>query len=267
MPTVSSSVIGGDYGGIFNNGIGASDFTTPTGRIGNTFDAKSGISGAHGYMARFEVEVPDGATITGVRFSFTSNANNGINPKPWLAGFMATDGKWNVDGFNATQYPTEISIPKASIYGTTWIFVNSVWLGGGAGFNGSVSIAEPNGSAFTVGDGLASDYSLSGIVSHLQSFLEDATAADRANSASGTALPVAFQIAPSGNIAAQSQTIRTNDHATASSRPSIEISFSLATICARADLSPAIKSKPNREPRVRARGIVRPALSFEGKNE
>ena len=379
MPIVSSGVVGGDYAGVFQNAIGAPNFTTSTERIGNTLDTKSGSVGALGFMGRFEVEVPDGATITGARLSFTSQGNQGINPKPWRAGFMATDGKWNVDGFNGTQYPTRTSIPKASVYSFGWVFIDSVWHNGGAGFDGFVSIAEPTGSAFTVGDGLASDYSLSGIVSQLQSFLDNATASDRANSASGTALPVAFQIAPDGHTAAQTQTIRTVDHPTASSRPSIEIAYtvpnappssgiinaltsttiregksfsaqsvgsdaedgvlypvwssdldgelasgtstlsvttlsvgrhtitatvtdsgglsasstiavdvrSIATICARSNLAPALRSntyldsgvtsrasrqdatgaKSNREPRVRARGVVRPSLSLKGENE
>lgn len=234
MPSVSSSVVGGD---ILSRPVTTTvtpAYETTGGSIGQDFDSKNASTVIRGYLARFELEIPAGSTITGVRINFVSSSITGTS-FPFRIGFLATDGLWNAPtsssgGFNATQYATHASLPwpvREDAFGVLE-FRDSYWHDGAAGFDGFLTgLNAASGVAFSIGDSYSEDSTATGLVSHAQAFLDDATASDRANSVSGTALPFAFCIVPDDDsaLADNLQGIRTHDNAIESNRPTLEVAY------------------------------------------
>jgi len=257
MTLVSSQVVDGDLFDVMANGSGTPPFSTTSGSMGSSVDDKLGITLLYGYIGRFELEIPLGATIDGVRMTFTSDGEVGSGNKSLRLGFLAQDGTWESDGFNATNYSTKTSVPFSStVVVSTITHHDGVWQDGAAGVDDSFSISASVGATFSFVDGtLSGDLSATGLVDQLQSFVDGAIAADLLDSVSGTAMPVLFAVGGDTAVNVR-QLARAFEHATASSRPVLEVAFtpSGGRIEAAGDVSSVVS----------ARGTVSSVASVRG---
>lgn len=147
-----------------------------------------------GWVGRFELPIPNGATITGVSLSFSVTAPSyplGAPVTRQAGGLLAPDGIWNSFGgtLSVAHYPTRPVFPWPEV---DFLPVPARWFGGAPSFLmdtwASVSVA----SVMSFGEGIAATNAVSGLLASLQSWLDTYGATLRGGSASGTDLPVAL---------------------------------------------------------------------------
>ena len=252
---------------------------------GKTSDVQS-------YLGRFELEIPAGSQIDAVRIVFTSNGTGtaDVLPKFYAVGLIA-NGAWAAGGVNIATYATRLAVPWPHRYtGTLLIDNQAAWHGGAD--PSTVTIAAQFTALdleFSLGEGLSPSYSTPGLVANFQSFLDAEPVGFRANSVSGTALPVLFGVAT--NVAQLGhQGVYAFESTTPARRPVLEVEWStpvlagsvdasgsvaalvgsrpqtfaaidtsprtLAGISARGTIEPRVSSNRSGSPRVSARGLV-----------
>jgi len=211
----------------------ASSFSGTLGQYGSGFDTKSGqFTNPRQFLAHFEIEVPAGVTIQGVRVTLRHGSANSNTSQILRMGPMARDGLWNAggDGWATSNYPLQSSIPHPveQRFAPNRYVDMARWHEPVAGYVDTTQGIYGSGVFFSQGDGsLAVDEDLPGLVSLIQAFLDDTVQADRDVTGSGTALSIllAWTGSPNRVGTGQLQGLRTVDQTTESNRPLLEIEF------------------------------------------
>ena len=229
MPVVSSDVVLGDIGDdILTTGTPVFSFQSIN--LGTLFDVKSGTF-VRGWTGRFEVEVPEGSTIYGVKLELVSTGTFAGTGVPLIGGVLATPSPWQEFGFqNTTTWPNRMALPWPSRFDGTTVSLNpSAWHDGAAGFSGSYvpNAALDTSFGFSEGFTPALKNPVTGLVDQVQSFFGAEVPGMRAYSASGTAMPIAFAVVPSTLFYNNYQSIATSKNPTVLRRPVLTIDFTL----------------------------------------
>jgi len=268
---VSSKVVGGDIIDSCSV-VGNPAYTLDNEKIGIEFAIKG--SAIYGFLARFELEIPAGATITGVRIQMFSNGTGGLNSalNQWAMGFVDDDSIWPAGGFNSSTYPTRASLPwprRMSASPQTLIDNPGAWVGNA--YPATINFSEPvipfgQDLSFSEGPNLSPQFKeVTGLVSNLQAWLDSNP--DRSNSASGTAIPAAFAIVFAGTSGFGFQGALTSFYPNYNARPVLTVRFDtfgevLATnsvtglVDARADIATVVSSNSSVSSTVAARGQI-----------
>ena len=265
MGLVASKVVGGDLIDSCSV-VGNPAYTLTNEDIGIRFDIKG--SSIYGFLGRFELEIPAGATITGVRIRMFSNgAGAGATAaNEWAMGFVDDDSIWPAGGFNSTTYPTRVSLPwprRMSGDPETLIDNPGAWVGNA--YPATSYFTEPvipfgNDLSFSEGPGLEPNNSdnrqvVTGLVSNLQTWLDSNP--DRSNSASGTAIPAAFAIVFAGSSGFGYQGALTSFYPNYNARPDLSVRFNtLGQVDARAESTTVASASGSVSSTVAARGQV-----------
>jgi hypothetical protein len=226
---IASKVVGGDLIDSCSV-VGNPAYTLNNEEIGIRFDIKG--SSIFGFLGRFELEIPAGATITGVRIQLFSNGvGAGASAgNLWAMGFVDDDSIWPAGGFNSTTYPTRVSLPwprRMSGDPETLIDNPGAWVGDA--YPATSYFAEPvipfgQDLSFSEGPNMSPQFKeVTGLVSNLQQWLDSNP--DRSNSASGTAIPSAFAIVFGGTSGFGYQGALTSFYPNYNARPSLTVRF------------------------------------------
>jgi hypothetical protein len=267
MPTVSARPTSDILDSLINDSS-SPVFDDASHELGIVVALKSTAS--YGYMGRFELPIPDGATIDGVRITFTS-AGSGVSSaltRNFALGFVDDDSTWPEDGFTSTDdYATRSALPWP------WRWSGSVVVDNqGAWFGDS----DPVDIAFTLSAISTNDpyrfadsitpreVEASGLVDNLQDWLDGTGGTLRADTASGTDLPICFAIV--ANAAGNSwQFVYSADTGTESRRPLLEVEYTAApasgTITASSSAGPAVSARPTVAASVLASASAAPSVS------
>lgn len=185
-----------------------------------------------GWMGRFEISVPNGATIVSAKLATYQNTAGGpVNRM--IGGLLAPDGDWNALGgtFSASTYPTLADLPwPESGFG---VASNPArWHGSSPAFSLVTFDAAMGGTLMTWGEGTPVDNAVTGLVAKLQSWLDTYGGSLRSGSASGTDLPVALcwyreYVNPSTS---QQFTIASSTEANATRRPQLTIEWEVVNV-------------------------------------
>lgn len=268
---IASKVVGGDLIDSCSV-VGAPAYTLNNEKIGIEFAIKGGA--IFGFLGRFELEIPAGAKITGIRIRMFSNGTGGLNSalNQWAMGFVDDDSVWPAGGFNATTYPTRLSLPwprRMSADPETLIDNPGAWVGNS--YPATINFSEPvipfgQDLSFSEGPDLGTPFQeVTGLISNLQAWLDSNP--DRSNSASGTAIPAAFAIVFAANSGFGFQGALTSFYPNYSNRPELTVRFDtlgsvLATSTAhskaesRADIATVVESTNSVSSAIAARGQV-----------
>jgi len=227
MPTLRVDPAGPDdlFGGALNTVQPTTgNFAVSDSGYGAEYDEKTSTPGVPlEYFVYAEFEVPDGASITGVRFGFTRRSNSGGSVR-FRSGIMARDGLWDQTGWNDTNYPLFSNLPHPITRPiSSYVYNDSLWHD-----TRYVESTHATGSSgdYTVGEGGSPTYSIAGFIDFVQGFLEDTTSAHRAFSASGTAVPMLFCFtAGTANTTDSVQYKYSADESVEARRPYIEIDY------------------------------------------
>ena len=270
MGIVDSLVVGGDLIDSCSV-VGNPAYTLNNEHIGIEFNVKG--SSIFGFLGRFELEIPAGATITGVRIRLFSNGiSNGSQENEWALGFVDDDSIWPAGGFNATTYPTRISLPwprRMSGDPETLIDNPGAWVGDA--YPATSNFTEPvipfgGDLSFSEGPNMTPQFKeVTGLVSNLQTWLDSNP--DRSNSASGTAIPAAFAIVYGGAFGFGYQGALTSFYPGYNTRPELTVRFDTfgqvsasnsvnPLVEARADIATVVSSDSSVSSTVAARGQV-----------
>lgn len=264
MGLVSSRVVGGDIIDSCSV-VGVPAYTLNNESIGIEFDVKG--SSVFGFLGRFELEIPAGATISSVRFRLFSNGvGNGSQTNQWAMGFVDDDSLWPAGGFNATTYPTRLSLPwprRMSGAPNTLIDNPGAWVGNA--YPATSTFAQPvipfgDDLSFSEGPGLEPIFQdnrqlVTGLVSNLQTWLDSNP--DRSNSASGTAIPAAFAVVFAGTSGFGFQGALTSFYPNRNARPELSVVWdTTGQIDARAKSTTVVNASPSVSSTIAARGQV-----------
>lgn len=266
---VASTVVGGDLIDSCSV-VGNPAYTLTNELIGIAYDIKG--SSIYGFLGRFELEIPSGVTITSVRFQLFSNGAGNASEKVWALGFVDDDSIWPAGGFNSTEYPTRASLPwprRMSADPETLIDNPGAWVGNAYPAVSTFTAAViPAGQDLSFGEGPNVTpylHEVSGLVSNLQQWLDSNP--DRSNSASGTAIPLAFSIVFASALGFGIQGARTSFYNVNTPRPNLTVRFDTrgqvsatrsvsGLVDAREDIATVISSDSSVSSIVAARGDV-----------
>lgn len=276
MTLVSSGVVDGDVlDDLLNSG--SAFYNSSSDRVGVASNFFKDVFNS-GYLGRFELEIPDGATINAVRMAFVSDGRGTIQARSWQLGFVDDDGPngWLDDGISSSTYPNRIDVPWPLRWsGTATIDNAGAWVGNAVPSTITESTITSLGLAWSFGEGLSALHSVTGLVANLQTWLDSSP--DRANSASGTALPCAFcaviDQATTGNVGLYAlEAVEANrpilwvDYTPGITGGKIEAALSLETTSsARATSDRTVQAGSSNEPTVAGRTSVTVTTAAESE--
>lgn len=185
-----------------------------------------------GWIGRFEISVPNGATITSAKLTtFQNSGSAGVDRM--TAGLLAPDGEWNVlgGGFSAATYPTLADVPwPETAFG---VASNPArWHGSSPAFSLETFGATLGGTEMTFGEGTPVDNAVPGLVAKIQSYLNTYGGSLRSGSASGADLPIAVcwyrqYLNPS---VSQQFTIASSGDPSSSHRPRLTLEWEIVNV-------------------------------------
>lgn len=226
-------------------------------------------------MARFEIEVPNGAIINSVKLDLGSiqgsrqNGSVGGTTNRWQGGLIAPDGKWEsakVAGFGTSVYPDRTTLPVVEVTIGTYSYTASRWHTGAPAFTNQTfaSVAAGSPTLFSIGEGTTVTNAVTGLVSNFQSYLNTYGPTQRGNSVSGTALPVCLQMFRLDNSETNDWGIWicSSNHPTTSARPLLSVDFSTAAgpMTAKPSLGTVLSGRETAKAVISAEESLNPAI-------
>lgn len=196
MPSILVTVSPGEdwFGSALGSSVSsATQFASTLSAYGAQYDEKNSLQGIPvEHLLYLELELPEGATITGVEWRFYHRTRSGTRVR-FRTGLIARDGTWDTSGFNHTNYPTFNSlVPFMPVMRplSTYQYDDTKWHD--SRYTQGVHQTSGNtiGVQYTVGDVAAGSTYYSPLTAQLQGFVEDTTSTHRSYSSSGTAIPM-----------------------------------------------------------------------------
>ncbi len=130
-----------------------------TGKFGDDFS----------YYSRFDFDdIEDGVTLESIQFRARTDSSDLNQPLSFQIGLLVPDGTWDgataYGGYGFVQnYPRPEGVQGADHDLTVWI---------GEAPAGTIIFNEPDTTYFTIGDGVASDYDVPGLLAQTQEALD-----------------------------------------------------------------------------------------------
>ena len=208
---------------------------------------------------RFEVTVPEGATINGIQLVLKTAASGTLGPIDLVGGFCKRQGGLNAwelaSGLGAWSTDTDVPFGEANTFTGVQTY-STVWWGDAPAFeDDELEVVTGVSQTWSIGEGTltggtAAD--VTGMVSQLQSYLDDETvSATRGDTVAG-AVSVLFQIYRHyAGTSSQSQPLRFSDHTNTGSHPVLKVDWTLdREITGALDLVPAVSGGVDLTPAV-----------------
>lgn len=145
-----------------------------------------------GWMGRFEVSVPNGATITAASLTHYHSVSS-VGCSRMTGGVLKPDGLWNVSGgtFSVSKYASINALPwPEGAFGASPD--PDSWYESTPAFSLETFYSATANTLIGIGEGVAVEHPVTGLVAKIQSYLNVYGPTLRPGSISGTDLPIAL---------------------------------------------------------------------------